>query len=216
VMRRLVLLLAGLPLLSGWLYGQTTFKPLPANEMKSYLEKIKEASASFQTISCKFSQTKTSSLLKDPSISQGNLYIRDRKKLRWECVSPYPYTFILNNGKGTVLKSNRTADMGSRSKRFPKEISEFLLGGFTPELLLDKKRFTTTMFISNKLLKIKLVPVQKRMKSALSQIVICFDLKDYSISSIELREETGDITEIVLFEKKFNAAVSDVLFQVKN
>jgi outer membrane lipoprotein carrier protein len=196
--------------------GQPVFKPVPANEVNSYLNKIEATSRTYRTISCRFIQTKTTSMLKDPSISKGSLYIKDSKKLRWECVSPYQYVFILNNGKGTVLKNNHTTEFASKSKRFPREISEFLLGGFTPELVMDKKKFNTTFFLSSKLLKMNLVPVQKRMKSAMSLISICFDLKDYSISSIELTESSGDKTEIVLIEKQFNMPVSDDIFSGKN
>ena len=66
---------------------------------------INNAASRMQSMTCDFVQTKHLKLLNDKMVSRGKMYYQQRDKLRWEYVSPYQYTFIIN-GSQVLLKNN--------------------------------------------------------------------------------------------------------------
>ena len=62
-------------------------------------QKINQAASGIKTMQCDFVQTKHLKMLNDKLVSKGKMYYQKSDKLRWEYVSPYAYTFILNADK---------------------------------------------------------------------------------------------------------------------
>ena len=72
------------------------------------IEKINIATSQMESMECSFVQTKHIALLSDKMVSKGKMFYSQPDKLRWEYVTPYTYTFILNENQVLLKNSNRS------------------------------------------------------------------------------------------------------------
>ncbi|MEI7664030.1 MAG: outer-membrane lipoprotein carrier protein LolA, partial [Bacteroidota bacterium] len=61
---------------------------------------------------------------------------------------------------------------------------------------------------------VRLKTLSPKIRESLSEIVIWFDRKDYSVSHLEMFEPGGDCTKINFTDKKINQPVDDEKFLV--
>ena len=77
-------------------------------------QQINQAASQMKSMQCDFVQTKHLKMLNDKMVARGKMYYRQGNQLRWEYVTPYAYTFILNNNK-VLLKNSRRNDVTASS-----------------------------------------------------------------------------------------------------
>ena len=61
---------------------------------------------------------------------------------------------------------------------------------------------------------VELVPVNKAMKDMFKTISVVIDKKDFSVTSIQMLENSGDNTTIRFINKELNASLPDALFTI--
>ncbi len=178
------------------------------------MQKVGEMAQKTKTMQCSFTQTKTLKMLSQKMVSKGRMAYSQPSKLRWQYVSPYQYTFILNGTK-VLMKSAQRKDVvdAAKSKVF-REITAIMMSSVTGECLTDKQRFKTQMFVDGNKWIAQLTPLKKEMKQMFSLLVITFDSKQLIATTVEMREKGGDNTIIELHQVKKNAAVSEEEFKI--
>jgi outer membrane lipoprotein carrier protein len=188
--------------------------PAMEEERQFMLEKIEASSAKMKTLVCDFEQTKELSLLEEQMISQGKMFYRQDRYLRWEYLSPYIYTFILNDKKILMQteKSRNVVDVKS-SKLF-QEVVKIMMSSVNGKGLTDTKNFNATYYRSEAAWKIILVPLQKEMKKIFSFIELTLNVEDYTVDQVKMEEPNGDATLIRLWNKQFNLKIDDEKFAV--
>ena len=157
---------------------------------------VDQASAQLKTMQCDFVQTKHLKLLNDRMVSKGKMYYQQHDKLRWEYVSPYQYTFIMN-GQQVLLKNNGRKDVidVNQSKAF-KSIAQIMLNSVVGKCLTADKDFRSSM------------------KSMFEKIVLHFDKQRLLVTKVELLEKKGDRTIIELRNIVTNASIPSNTFSV--
>ena len=80
---------------------------------------------------------------------------------------------------------------------------------------LSNPNFKTRVFENKTSSLVELVPVIKGLKELFKTITVIVDKKDYSVTSIEMMELSGDNTIIRFLNKELNANVPDALFVIK-
>ena len=80
---------------------------------------------------------------------------------------------------------------------------------------LNNPDFKTRVFENKNSSLVELVPVIKGLKELFKTITVIVDKKDYSVTSIEMMELSGDNTIIRFLNKELNANVPDALFVIK-
>ena len=73
------------------------------NEIEA-IQEISRVAASIKTLKCDFVQTKNLKMIGDKMVSKGVMYCSQPNQLRWEYLSPYTYTFILNENQVLLKK----------------------------------------------------------------------------------------------------------------
>ena len=188
--------------------------PATAEQKQYMLEKISAASAAMKSLICDFEQTKELSILSEKLVSKGKMYYRNDKRLRWEYLNPYTYTFMLNDKK-ILLKSESSKNViDINSSRLFQEIVKIMMSGISGSGLSDVKSFQINYFYSENLWTVDLIPVQKDLKKMFSAVKLTFNLKDYSVDKVEMNETGGDTTVILLSNKQFNYAIENEIFML--
>lgn len=175
---------------------------------------VEKAASSLKTMQCKFRQTKKLSLLNDKMVSTGVMYYSQPAKLRWQYMTPYNYTFVINGTKVMMKTGGRKNVIDARQSKMFKEITQIMVNSVTGKCLSNKKEFKTTMYKSNKEWTAHLVPMTKELKSMFKTIVLHISPKQGLVTQVDLVEKTGDITNITLSNYKTNAPINAKVFTV--
>ena len=189
--------------------------PATSEQKQLMLEKISEASTKMESLICNFEQVKELSILEEKMLSKGKMYYRNDNCLRWEYITPYIYTFVLND-KTVMMQAENNAKnvIDVKSSRFFQEIIKIMMSGINGNGLTDEKNFSVDYFWSETQWKVHLIPLQKEMKKMFSTIKLTFNVSDYSVDKVEMEEQNGDTTTISLSGKQFNKKIENEKFVI--
>jgi outer membrane lipoprotein carrier protein len=186
--------------------------PATKEEQQFLLEQIEASSAKMKTLVCDFEQTKELSLLDEKMISKGKMFYKQDRCLRWEYLSPYSYTFLLNNNKILMQteKSRNVVDV--KSNKLFQEVVKIMMSSINGQGLTDTKNFNVACYRGEREWKITLIPLQKEMKKTFSLIELTLNVKDYTVDQVKMDEPNHDATLIRLWNKQFNVEIDDEKF----
>jgi outer membrane lipoprotein-sorting protein len=188
--------------------------PASRAEQQEMMEKIGIASQKMTNLICNFEQVKDLSILNDKMISKGKMYYRNDNCLRWEYLSPYQYTFVLNDKKILMQAGDSRNVIDLKSSKFFQEIVKIMMNGINGSGLTDLKSFEARYYKKGTEWEVHLLPLQKDMKQMFSTIKLTFNTKDYTVDQVEMNERNGDATVIRLFDKQFNNKIEDDTFHI--
>lgn len=194
--------------------GAAAMKPVSTAEQKVMIEKVEATAAALKSLKCDFVQEKTLSLLNDKLISKGVMCYRRPNQLCWEYLSPYTYTFILNDTKVMLKSSQRKEVLNVRSSQLFQEITRIMMNSVTGKSLSDRSSFVVTMYKTGDEWIAKLIPQKKNMKQMFSSIVLHINSKEGIVSKVEMTEKTGDTTIIQLKNVTKNGKIDDKTFSI--
>lgn len=181
----------------------------------SFKSHVKEVALQTRTISCDFMQEKELGMIAEKITSRGKFYLKKEKMLRWEYLEPFSYVIVIRNDQISISDEGRVSQFNIQSNKVFLEINRVILGSIQGTLLTDEQNFSATFFENSTSLIVKLKTLTPKLKETLSEIVIWFDRKDYTVNRLEMNESGGDCTRINFTAKKLNQPVSDEKFVVR-
>jgi outer membrane lipoprotein-sorting protein len=209
MIRLLFILLA---MMSSWpLLGQTK---LTAEQQKQIIEKIDQTASAMKGMQCDFVQTKRMKLLSKEMQSKGIMYFKRPNKLRWQYITPYDYTFILNDDKVQIKSSKSTKNIDVQGNKMFRQITNIILNSVTGGSLKSSSDFNVEVYKKDNTYFAKLFPKKKELKQLYQVIEIYFDSALTMVNSVRMVEKTGDETRVNLINTKLNIAVDDKMFAV--
>jgi len=207
-MKRLALLIVASLMIFAYSYGQVS------NEAE-VVRMINQTAAKMKTMQCDFVQTKHIKLLNDKMTSKGKMYYQQSDKLRWEYVTPYQYTFILN-GTQVLLKNNGRCDViDVQQNKIFKEIARLMMNSVVGKSLSDNRDFKSTIAGNSTEWIATLTPVRKDLKQMFQTIYLHFDKKALMVSKVILIEKKGDKTIIELKNVRTNETINKNMFSIR-
>lgn len=185
-----------------------------AQNQNAIIQKINKAASSMQSMQCDFVQTKHLKMLNDKMVSNGKMYYKSPNLLRWEYVSPYTYTFILNDSKVLLKKDKRNDVIDINKNKMFKEIARMMMNSVVGKCLNDAKTFSTTIASSGKEYVATLIPLRKDIKQMYNKIILHFDATNCCVKRVEMYEKSGDFTVIDLKNVQLNKPVNANVFSL--
>ena len=164
------------------------------------IEKMASAAEKIKTVECNFTQTKQSKMLSKPQMSEGKMFCQQPDKLRWEYTSPRASTLVLAGTEARLLKGN---EQEARNK-FIGEMARMIMNCVAGKNLTDNKTFQVSAKEMPTEYVATLVPQRKDMKRLYTKLVLHYDLKQETVTEIELHEKNGDRTLIELHDISIN------------
>lgn len=98
-----------------------------SESQRQAIEEISKAAANIQTLKCEFIQTKTLNMLNNKLVSEGTMHCSQPDKLKWEYITPYSYTFILNENTVLLKKGERNNKIDVNTNKMFKEIARIMM-----------------------------------------------------------------------------------------
>ncbi len=177
-------------------------------------QKMSQATSAMNTMQCDFVQTKHIRMLNREMVSKGKMYYQKTACLRWEYVTPYTYTFILNHDK-VVLKNSRRKDViDVKQNKVFSEIAQIMMSSVVGDCLTDDKNFSSTITVSGAEWVVALKPKRREVRQMFSGITLHFSQKTALVTKVEITEKSGDKTVITLTNIRSNEKISADMFSI--
>lgn len=180
----------------------------------TFKNKLKEASATTNTIDCDFTQKKHLSFMSEDIITSGHFSFKKERKIRWEYLKPYSYIVVINNNDIYLKDDQKTSHFDANSNKMFQGINDMMVAIVKGDLF-STGDFKSSFFENEKYYFVKLAPVKGEMKNYLKHIEIYFDKKDMTVVKLKLTELSDDYTYIEYHNKTINKPLSDALFTIK-
>ena len=165
-------------------------QPLSEQEI---IQRMAAAAGEIRTVQCEFTQTKHTKLLKKEQVSKGKMSCQLPDKLRWEYLSPRAKTILLDNSKSHPTRGG-----------MEESIARLIMNSVTGRSLTDSNMFHVTAEEKPTEYVATLIPQRKEMKRIFTKLVLHFDLKQSTVTEVELHEKNGDQTVIELHDIRIN------------
>lgn len=150
------------------------------------IQKMAAAAKEIKSVQCDFTQTRYMKLLKREQVSQGRMSCQPPGKLRWEYTSPRASTIVL--GDETAVHQNKLAG----------EMARMMMKLVAGQSLTDSKNFRVSAEEKPTEYVATLVPLRKDLKRLYTSLVLHFDIRQYTVTRVEMFEKNGDRTVIEL------------------
>lgn len=187
---------------------------IPMEDPSEFKSGLKASIEGINSISSDFFQEKQLDIFEETIDSEGKFYFEKKNKVRWEYTAPIKYVIILNGEKVLLQSENDEKKYDLNSNKFMEKVNELMVGSIQGDLLDDDEMFDKEYFISDKYYIARLTPRDKNVENVLKQIEMFFNKKDYSVDKLKFFEYTGDFTDIVFKNKKFNESIPEDIFRI--
>jgi outer membrane lipoprotein-sorting protein len=174
------------------------------------------AAATQKTASIKsdFTQEKNLSMLSEKIVSKGKFWYKKESQVRMEYTQPFLYLMILNKDKVFVKDGQKENKVSTKSNKTFKQINQIMIDCMQGTAL-NNPDFQTRVFENKNTSLVELTPVTKGLKELFKLINVVVDKKDFSVTSIQMQEQSGDNTILRFTNKELNATIADALFFIK-
>lgn len=166
------------------------------------------------SIKSDFTQDKNLSMLSEKITSKGNFWFKKDSRVRMEYTQPFKYLMILNKDKVYVKDGAKESKVSTKSNKMFQQINKIMIDCMQGTML-DNSDFKTRVFDNKTSALVELTPVTKGMKEMFKSINVVVDKKDFSVTSIQMLELSGDNTIMRFTNKELNASIPDTLFDIK-
>ena len=187
-------------------------QPLTEAESQKVVVELTEAAAAMQTLQCRFVQEKTSSMLAEPSVSEGTMHFASPDKMRWEYTAPYAFALVVNGDRIVKVTDGKVEVLEGKTGRMYQGIVDIIMGSASGKKLFDTSVFDVVMYDDDTFWRAEMTPKRRDMKRMFSQLVFRFDKKTKGISRVEFKDAGGDLTSIRFEDIKLNEAIGEKVF----
>jgi outer membrane lipoprotein-sorting protein len=185
-----------------------------AAELKDVMAGFDAAQVDMQTLSAKFVETTTNSLLKNPVIARGQFFLTRPDSIRWEYDTPEEMSFIIASDQYTGYFPTQKRAETRNIKRWSERIFRFIgLGQTMAEL---EKFYNIELEPIDEADRYKLVlePRKRRVKKRVETVTFTLNAESFLPERVEYRAKNGDTRTIVFEEILLNPDLSTALYTI--
>ncbi len=186
----------------------------PVSDPAKFKVDFSVATQKATSIKSDFTQEKNMAMLSEKIISKGKFWFKKESQVRMEYSQPYQYLMILNKDKVYVKDGQKENKISTSSNKIFQQINKLMIDCMQGTAL-NNPDFTTRVFENKNMAMVELTPVTKVLKKLFKSINIVVDKKDFSVSTIDMIEISGDNTLMRFINKELNVSIADSLFIIK-
>jgi len=181
------------------------------SDLAEFKKKFADEGKKVHFIQSSFKQEKNLSALQEKIVSNGKFWFAREKKVRIEYLKPFHYLLIINGEQMVIRDDQKENRVSTHSNKLFQQINRILVDCVNGAIL-ENKDFSPRVFQNEKMYLLEMSPTSKTLKDFFETISVELDKKDWSVTSITLREPGGDNTVIHFFDKVINEELNDALF----
>jgi outer membrane lipoprotein-sorting protein len=153
-------------------------------------------------------------MLSEKIISKGKFWFKKENQVRMEYTNPFEYLMVINKDKVFIKDGQKQNTISTKSNKLFQQINKITVDCVQGNVL-NNTDFTIRVFENKTTYLIEMSPMAKNLKDFFKTIIVTVDKKDYTVSNIEMDENSGDNTIIRFSNKEMNTNLPDALFAIK-
>jgi outer membrane lipoprotein-sorting protein len=174
-------------------------------------EQMKTVGANQKTIQSSFSQIKKMEYLDIAIQSEGKFWYSAPSQVRWEYITPYEYTIIINKGKLSLISGTSKNDFNLENSEIFEQINSLMVGSVTGNIF-ESADYTIKVYENNTQYLFSLLPGAKFMEGVITKIEMLLDKNSGIVTSIKMIEAEDNFSEISFKNIKINEPISEKIF----
>ena len=186
----------------------------PVADIAKFKADFSVATQKTSSVKSDFVQDKNLSMLSEKITSRGKFWFKKESRVRMEYTQPFQYLMVLNKDKVYVKDGQKENKISAKSNKLFQQINRIMIDCMQGTMLSNSD-FKTRVFENRNAALVELVPVTRGLKELFKSINVIVDKKDFSVTSIEMQEISGDNTIMRFTNKELNASIPDTLFDIK-
>ncbi len=185
---------------------------MTAQDIREEFENVLiEKSAGIETISCRFTQVRTMSVLANDV----------RKEGHFTCVRPGNILLAFEDGDYIKLtdthfkmkNAGAVTDMKISTNPMLKELKRILSACMTGDVRMLSSGFEIDVEDAGSFYEVSLLPLRNRGAAQMKSVILHFEKQDMSLDLLLFEEASGDSITYEFTEKEFNVSVDEELFR---
>ncbi|MBS1742040.1 MAG: outer membrane lipoprotein carrier protein LolA [Bacteroidetes bacterium] len=184
------------------------------NDLGTFKSAFAVAAQKTSSIKSDFVQEKNLSMLSEKIISKGKFWFKKENQVRMEYTNPFEYLMVINKDKVFIKDGQKQNTISTKSNKLFQQINKITVDCVQGNVL-NNTDFTIRVFENKTTYLIEMSPMAKNLKDFFKTIIVTVDKKDYTVSNIEMDENSGDNTIIRFSNKEMNTNLPDALFAIK-
>ena len=185
----------------------------PLADLAKFKELFSVEAQKVTSIKSDFVQEKNLSMLSEKITSKGKFWFKKDNRVRMEYNQPFQYLMIINKDKVYVKDGQKENTISTKSNKLFQQINKITVDCVQGTVLTNPD-FSTRVFENKGAYLVELSPISKNLKEFFKTIVVLVEKKDYSVTRIEMNENSGDNTIIHFVNKEMNTSLPDALFAI--
>lgn len=178
--------------------------PPAAESFDRLYEQGQRANASIRTLTARFTETTTSSLLVRPLVARGTLAVERPSRVVLRYTEPESRVVLIDNNKMTMSwPSYQVMDIGTAMGR----VQRYFVDGSAADLRRQFEIDDSQAGEKPNLYRVVMVPKQKRIREALSRLELSVDRQTVLLASMRMTFANGDTKTMVLENVTPNATL---------
>ncbi len=180
----------------------------------TFCREIKSRSLAINTIESSFVQETHLDILSQPIRATGHFCFKRPGLVRWEYLKPFSYLIVINGNDACIKDENKTQHYDVNSNKLFARINGAIMSALSGDIIKTNGDFSFALLESGKEYLIVMKPLRKKMMEFLKEIKVYLEKGDFSMSTLQISEPSGDYTRISFREKKINPPIDDQKFNI--
>ncbi len=172
---------------------------------KEFINELESKTSKIQTITCKFTQTQSLSVLSNKVSKKGVFYYQ----------RPEQILLLFNDGDYIKMTSedfqmkngDKINEMKVESNPMLRELKNILSACMTGEVMNSTKDFNHELKKEELKYTIIMTPKKKRVASKIKEIMLEFDRRNMCLNKMKMTQPNGDYTLYEFLDKEFNKQI---------
>jgi outer membrane lipoprotein-sorting protein len=187
---------------------------MPVKDLAKFKEQFAAIAKKTETIKSDFVQEKNLSMLSEKIVSKGKFWFKKNNLLRMEYNKPFKYMMILNKDNMYIKDGEKENKVSTKSNKLFQQINKITIDCVQGDVF-NNPDFITKVYENKNAYAVELSPVGKGLKEFFKTINVIIDKGDYSVSTIEMNESSGDNTILNFTNRELNTAIPDAIFAIR-
>lgn len=192
----------------------------PVGDEVAFKSKMQASASKINTIQSDFVQNKYMAGLTTAIKSSGKFYYQKEDKMALSYTKPMKSQMVMNGSKMMMAAGGKKNVVDASSNKLMGEMKNVMAACFTGDLKNMSSNYKMEFFEDAGNYMVKITPKDEKAKAYVAHVELYLDKKDMSMSKmvmvqpVKTGKKTGDYTEYVFSNKKFNAPIDASNFKV--
>lgn len=172
--------------------------------------KVKELSATTETITSEFMQYKHLDFLSNDIESSGNLAFKSPDKVKWEYTKPFAYAVIFKDQTLFINDDGNKSAMDMASNKIFKQLNQLITASIKGDLF-NAEEFTVSYYKKEQKSEVHFNPTDPQFSEFIKSFQLTFNGKG-EVEEVKMIEPSEDYTHIIFSNRSTNQPLADAIF----